>query len=336
MTDSKLYDQWYGFDWDLIIYSWGVGPDPDFILSSFTSEQCGYWSDTCYANPEYDRLYKEQQAALDPDERQAIVYEMQQIMYETSRRSSCGTRTPSKPGVPIDGRDAALARARRGGFWGNPYSMMTIRTRDRTTSARAPTAASRRASGSRGARSPRWSGGSSWSGGVEASTTPRDRSLPSADGVALRRPQVAAGVVHPVVHHHRELLPVPDHAERPGPAPHPAARGAALPEAQQAKIEELGLHLPLPTQYLRYLGDTVRLDFGDSFIYPGVSDHGVPAGHVEDPGARGNRHGADDRDRCVPRDPRRVEARTSPWTGRRWGSRSLFYRRPTSGSAWSC
>ena len=26
MTDSKLYDQWYGFDWDLIIYSWGVGP----------------------------------------------------------------------------------------------------------------------------------------------------------------------------------------------------------------------------------------------------------------------------------------------------------------------
>ena len=49
-------------------------------------------------------------------------------------------------------------------------------------------------------------------------------------------------------------------------------RGVQLsPEAQQAKIEELGLHLPLPTQYLRYLGDTVRLDFGDSFIYPGVS-----------------------------------------------------------------
>ncbi len=49
-------------------------------------------------------------------------------------------------------------------------------------------------------------------------------------------------------------------------------RGIQLsPEAQQAKIEELGLHLPLPTQYVRYLGDTLRLDFGDSFIYPGVS-----------------------------------------------------------------
>ncbi|MFN8232360.1 MAG: ABC transporter substrate-binding protein [Actinomycetota bacterium] len=81
MTDSKLYDLWYSFDWDLIIYSWGVTPDPDFILSSFTSGQCGFWSDTCYANPEYDRLYKQQQTTLDPDERALIVDEMQQIIY---------------------------------------------------------------------------------------------------------------------------------------------------------------------------------------------------------------------------------------------------------------
>jgi peptide/nickel transport system substrate-binding protein len=82
MTDSKLYDLWYSFDWDLIIYSWGVGPDPDFILSSFTSGQCGFWSDTCYSNPEYDRLYKQQQTTLDPDERSLIVDEMQQMIYE--------------------------------------------------------------------------------------------------------------------------------------------------------------------------------------------------------------------------------------------------------------
>ncbi len=81
MTDSKLYDQWYGFDWDMIIYSWGVGPDPDFILSTFTTEQCGSWSDTCYANPEYDQLYEQQQVTLDETERQAIVYEMQQMLY---------------------------------------------------------------------------------------------------------------------------------------------------------------------------------------------------------------------------------------------------------------
>ena len=82
MTDAKLYDVWLSsLDWDLIIYSWGVGPDPDFILSSFTSRQCGFWSDTCYSNPEYDELYKQQQTTLDEDARQQVVKEMQQIIY---------------------------------------------------------------------------------------------------------------------------------------------------------------------------------------------------------------------------------------------------------------
>ena len=74
MTDAKLYDVWLGsLDWDLIIYSWGVGPDPDFILSSFTSRQCGFWSDTCYSNPEYDELYKLQQTTIDEAARQQVV-----------------------------------------------------------------------------------------------------------------------------------------------------------------------------------------------------------------------------------------------------------------------
>jgi peptide/nickel transport system substrate-binding protein len=81
MDDSKLYDLWYAFDWDLILYSWAVGADPDFILSSFTSRQCGFWSDTCYSNPEYDALYRQQQTTLDPDERQAIVQEMQRMIW---------------------------------------------------------------------------------------------------------------------------------------------------------------------------------------------------------------------------------------------------------------
>jgi peptide/nickel transport system permease protein len=49
-------------------------------------------------------------------------------------------------------------------------------------------------------------------------------------------------------------------------------RGVQLsPEAQQALVEDLGLDAPLPTQFMRYLGDTLRGDFGDSFIYPGES-----------------------------------------------------------------
>jgi peptide/nickel transport system substrate-binding protein len=126
-TDVKLYDYWYAFDWDMILYSWGTDPDPDFLLSSFTSGQCGYWSDTCYSNEQYDKLYREQQTALDPVERQDIIYSMQQMLYEDSPeivlwypnsfeawRSDRWTgfvRWPEPDGVA---------------FWGNQYSVMAV------------------------------------------------------------------------------------------------------------------------------------------------------------------------------------------------------------------
>jgi peptide/nickel transport system substrate-binding protein len=127
MDDSKLYDYWYAYDWDMILYSWGTGPDPDFLLSSFTSNQCGYWSDTCYSNPEYDQMYKDQQTTLDRAERQQIVQTMQQTIYEDSPeivlwypnsfeawRSDRWTgflRWPEPDGVA---------------FWGNQYSVMNV------------------------------------------------------------------------------------------------------------------------------------------------------------------------------------------------------------------
>ena len=82
LTDSKLFVEWYDFDWDMILYSWATDPDPDFLLSASTTNQCGYWSDTCWSNEDYDRMYKQQQTALDPDERQQIVYDMQTLFYE--------------------------------------------------------------------------------------------------------------------------------------------------------------------------------------------------------------------------------------------------------------
>lgn len=81
MTDPQLYHLWYAFDWDMIIYSWGTGPDPDFLLSSFTTHECGTWSDTCYANPQYDKLYLLQQTEVDRPTRQKTIQEMQQIIY---------------------------------------------------------------------------------------------------------------------------------------------------------------------------------------------------------------------------------------------------------------
>jgi peptide/nickel transport system substrate-binding protein len=82
VNDSKLTDIWYSNDYDLYIWGWGIEPDPNFQLSTYQTNQCGVWSDTCYSNPEYDRLFKEQQAAATVEEREQIIAEMQQILYD--------------------------------------------------------------------------------------------------------------------------------------------------------------------------------------------------------------------------------------------------------------
>jgi peptide/nickel transport system substrate-binding protein len=82
LTDGKLVSAWYDNDYDLYIWGWGPDPDPDFMLSTFTSHQCGIWSDTCYSNPEYDKLYTEQQTSRTVADRVPIVQQMQQIIYQ--------------------------------------------------------------------------------------------------------------------------------------------------------------------------------------------------------------------------------------------------------------
>ena len=82
ISGSKLTDIWYSNDYDLYIWGWGIEPDPNFQLSTYQTNQCGVWSDTCYSNPEYDQLFKEQQAAATVEEREQIIAEMQQILYD--------------------------------------------------------------------------------------------------------------------------------------------------------------------------------------------------------------------------------------------------------------
>src|SRR5204863_3238416 len=81
VSDGKLGQAWLSDDYDMYIWGWGPDPDPDFILSTFTSGQCGTWSDTCYSNPAYDTLYKDQQTAKSQDERASIISQMQQTVY---------------------------------------------------------------------------------------------------------------------------------------------------------------------------------------------------------------------------------------------------------------
>ncbi len=68
-------------DFDLAMWDWFPALDPDFLLQAMTCDQYGSWNDSGYCSAEYDRLYTEQQAAIDPRERQRIVYEMQELVY---------------------------------------------------------------------------------------------------------------------------------------------------------------------------------------------------------------------------------------------------------------
>ena len=81
-STDELTDIWYEHDFDLYIWGWGPDPDPDFILSTYTSGQCGVWSDTCFSNADYDEMYDAQQVATSVEDRQQIISEMQQFVYD--------------------------------------------------------------------------------------------------------------------------------------------------------------------------------------------------------------------------------------------------------------
>lgn len=80
--DGAMNQVWTRGTFDAYLWGWNPDPDPDFILSVFTTDQCGNWSDGCYSDPTYDDLYTEQQQAGSLEERQALVAEMQSHLYD--------------------------------------------------------------------------------------------------------------------------------------------------------------------------------------------------------------------------------------------------------------
>jgi peptide/nickel transport system substrate-binding protein len=67
---------------DIAMWDWVGYIDPDFMLSVVTKGQWCSWSDTGWDNPEYDKLYQQQGTTIDPEERERIVHEMQQMIYD--------------------------------------------------------------------------------------------------------------------------------------------------------------------------------------------------------------------------------------------------------------
>jgi peptide/nickel transport system substrate-binding protein len=82
VTDAKMNDYWGTGNFDAYIWYWGGDPDPDYQLSVFTSGECGGWSDGCYKDPTFDKLYEEQRRTIDQTARLKIVQEAQRRLYE--------------------------------------------------------------------------------------------------------------------------------------------------------------------------------------------------------------------------------------------------------------
>ncbi len=62
------------------IADWFPLTDPDFMLSVLTCNSFDVWNDTGYCSKAYDKLYSQQSAAMNPAQRQQVVYQMQQMI----------------------------------------------------------------------------------------------------------------------------------------------------------------------------------------------------------------------------------------------------------------
>jgi len=81
-SDGKMNDYWGSGDFDMYIWYWGGDPDPDYQLWVFTSGLCGSWSDGCWEDPRYDKLYEKTAEEFDQTKRRELVYDAQRYVYE--------------------------------------------------------------------------------------------------------------------------------------------------------------------------------------------------------------------------------------------------------------
>jgi peptide/nickel transport system substrate-binding protein len=98
-TQVKLYaeDQLTSIlgqgNFDIFEWGWGVEPDPNYQLSTFTCAQRSYkdgatiyggLSDSFYCDPAYDKLFAQQAATTDPAARAPIVQQMEKLLYDSA------------------------------------------------------------------------------------------------------------------------------------------------------------------------------------------------------------------------------------------------------------
>jgi peptide/nickel transport system substrate-binding protein len=69
-------------DFDMFLWGWYLDYDPGSMMSYLTKSQIENWNETCWWNPEYEKLYVQQSKELDAAKRKPIIDRMQQILYE--------------------------------------------------------------------------------------------------------------------------------------------------------------------------------------------------------------------------------------------------------------
>jgi len=82
VSTKRALDLWGISDFDAYVWGWGGEPDPEFMLSIFTTDECGIWSDGCYSDKAYDEMYEAQRLETDLDKRVETVFQMQDKFYE--------------------------------------------------------------------------------------------------------------------------------------------------------------------------------------------------------------------------------------------------------------
>ncbi len=88
VSEGILYNVWLDCEYDLFIWGWDCDVDPNFMLSTMTTDQqpvdpkdTTKWGDAFWINEDYDQMYLDQQQAVDKEERQRIIFDMQEMLY---------------------------------------------------------------------------------------------------------------------------------------------------------------------------------------------------------------------------------------------------------------
>ncbi len=82
--DDQTFESIVNGDYESFWWGWGVYPDPGAMISSFTTDNMGFWNDANWTNPRYDELNDLQRVELDEATRIDMVHEMQQIFNDAA------------------------------------------------------------------------------------------------------------------------------------------------------------------------------------------------------------------------------------------------------------